>query len=311
MNTKKRAVLPRQTDEQTAPPLNPATSLAALPPPARDPSGEAPMPSGEGFARQFFRAWTKRLMLTCGILAIALSAAVPLLSLVQVKEISLEGQAYYSEQTLLTTAAVSVGDELLSLSPAAIEKTLLNTHPYLETARVTRSLSGRLHIRVTERTPQWALYLSDTSVALVDETMQVLELTSDQSELCLVKWELFSGAQEGEVQQEEPHIVPGTPYRGNPEAIAKLGSIHAALLSLGYEEPPSMVDMSDRFYVTVHLSDGTLVALHECRSPNEQIRAALGALQAYRQQYGEGGAMLVDVDDFSRVSLRPLPSDSQ
>jgi hypothetical protein len=69
--------------------------------------------------------------------------------------------------------------------------------------------------------------------------------------------------------------------------------------------------MSNRYAIILHLSDGTTIALHECTMPTEQLRAALGALQAYRQQYGEPGPMAVDVDDFSRVSLRPMPPNGQ
>jgi cell division septal protein FtsQ len=269
------------------------------------------MPSGEGFARQFFRAWTRRLMLLCGVCAVCLCAAVPLLSSVRVSEVTVSGQAHYEEQALLDGTHISVGDELLSLRPREIEQALLDTHPYLASVHLTRSFSGRVHISVTERTPLWALCLSDDSLALVDESMQVLEiLPSHQVQgLCLVKWELFPSDEASEDGQTD--IVPGRGYRGNPAAIAKLKDIHAALLSLGYEEVPALVDMSNRYAIILHLSDGTTIALHECTMPTEQLRAALGALQAYRQQYGEPGPMAVDVDDFSRVSLRPMPPNGQ
>jgi cell division septal protein FtsQ len=301
-----------KASEQVMSPVDPITSLMALiPSQTEQAGGDVPMPSGEGFARQFFRAWTRRLMLFCGLLAVALSLAVPLLSLLRVSEVTLEGQGHYGEDVLLATADIVVGDELLAFRPDDIEQDLLATHPYLATARVTRALSGRVHISVTERTPLWALYLSEESVALLDQSMQVLELTSSGGGLCLVKWELFCSEEQSGQEQNKPEIRPGTAYRGNPAAIAKLGDIHAALQSLGYDDSPALVDMSDRYAVTLCLSDGTTIALHECLMPAEQFRAALGALQAYRQQYGDQGPMSVDVDDFSRVSLRPIPKSGQ
>lgn len=318
MSIKKQIEHSKRTMDTSPQPFDPVTSLTALTPPLRDPSsgGDAPMPSDEGYARQFFRVWTRRLMLLCALGAVLLSAAVPLLSLLRVSEITLEGEQHYLSDTLLATAAVSVGDELLALSPSEIEQTLLKSHPYLATAKVSRSLSGRVHIHVTERKARWALYLSEEGVALLDESMQVLELTLSEGDLCLVKWELFVSSDEDTKEQEnseqkEQIVTPGMPYRGNPEAIEKLAAIYGAMQSLGFDEVPELVDMSDRFAVTLHLTDGTAIALHECHAPTEQIRAALGALQAYRQQYGESGPMLVDVDDFSRVSLRPIPKSGQ
>lgn len=295
---------------QVHPAVDPITSLTSLPVPVRDASdSDAPKTSEEGFARQFFRVWTRRLMLFCGVCAVCLSAAVPALSTMKVEEITLDGHAHYEAETLLAGTGLSVGDELLAWSPREIEQSLLATYPYLETARVTRGVSGRVHVHVTERTPQWALYVSEESLAWVDASMQVLELAPTRGELCLVKCELFCADQNGQAADES--ISPGTAYRGNVWAIEKLSDIHEALLSLGYDTPPDSIDMSDRYAVTLYLADGTTVALHECRAPAEQVRAALGGLQAYRQQYGESGPMLVEVDDFSRVSLRPLPQNGQ
>lgn len=308
MNRKKRADPPHGIDEKTDHSIDPVTSLTALIPLAHDParSGEVPMPSGDGFARQFFRAWTRYLMLLCAILAICLTVSVPLLSRVRVRSVEVTGQGYYSEEVLSLATEIKIGDELLAISPGKIQRQLLEQYPYLSSVRVERTLSGRIHIAVTERTPAWAFYLSEERVALLDENMWVLEVLSPDKALglCTVKMELFT--QTAGAEQENPALEPGTTYNGNPSAVSKLAALSEAIDGLHLTEPPCLIDMSDLYAVRVCLGDGTEIALHECRLPNEQLRAGIGALQAYRAQHQNDAPMLVDVDDFSRVTLRPV-----
>ena len=134
---------------------------------------QAPLPSDESFARQFLRVWTRRLMLLCAVGAICFAAAVPLLSLIKVKQIDVSGYARYDAETLTDGTGVAVGDELLSCSPGAIQTALLQGYPYLATVSVDRTLSGKISIVVTERTPRWALAMSKDQVALLDATMRV------------------------------------------------------------------------------------------------------------------------------------------
>ena len=103
----------------------------------------------------------------------------------------------------------------------------------------------------------------------------------------------------------------GKAYAGNPAAIKKLNALAEAMEALHLGEWPTLVDVSDPYAICVQLSDGTTLALHEANKPHEQLRAALGALQAYRAQHQNQTPMLVDVDDFSRVTLRPLPESEK
>ena len=64
--------------------------------------------------------------------------------------------------------------------------------------------------------------------------------------------------------------------------------------------------------ITDTLSDGTVVALHECKDPERQLRVATEAIRTYRDFHGYlEGDVRVDVDDFFRVSLRPIGQDDR
>ena len=273
---------------------------------------QAPLPSDESFVRQFLRVWTRRLMLLCAVGAICLAAAVPLLSMVKVKQIDVSGYAHYDAKTIADGTGVAVGDELLSCSPGAIQAALLQGYPYLATVSVDRALSGKISIVVTERTPHWVLSLSEDQVALLDDTMWVLEICPDSAlgdALCVVEFELFPPTEEseGEEQEDEPpkEVTVGQTYDGNKPAIAKLNAIAEAMRGVALFDGVEHIDMSDPYAVNVTLSDGTVLLLHEALKPEEQLRAAQSAMEAYRAQSGDIGSLRVDVDDFSRVNIRP------
>jgi len=228
--------------------------------------------------------------------------------LLRVQGVYAVGASHYDEQAILDMAGIAVGDELLSTAPDETEQRLLRNMPYLATVSVERTLRGQVTIVVTERTPLFALEMGDGQVALLDEHMRVLELGQRDvigMSLCQVAFELFP-------RDDEQTMTPGDTYRGNPTAVGKVSAILEAALSLCPETPPVRLDMNDPYNVQLTLSDGTVIALHECTSPQRQLRTAMDAIETYRDFHGHVDETLrVDVDDFFRVSLRPLPPAGQ
>ncbi|MBR2621856.1 MAG: FtsQ-type POTRA domain-containing protein [Clostridia bacterium] len=274
------------------------------------PGVQAPIPSDERFVRQFLRVWTRRLMVLCALGAICLAAAVPLLSLLKVKQISISGQVYYDVQTILEGAGVGVGDELLSCSPGEIRTSLLQKYPYLSTVSVDRTVFGVINISITERTPVWALVLSEDGVALLDASMRVLEIRP-KSELdetvCEIECELFLQSDNTEQDNAQPQeIRVGQTYDGNAVAIAKLSALAQAMQTTVFAHPATRIDMSDPYDVKMILKDGTVLMLHECLKPAEQLKEAQFAMQAYYAQSGVTGPLRVEVDDSIRTNIRPL-----
>ena len=286
-----------------------APELPVLRPEGRKaPPSDAPVPSEEGFLRQLGRVWIRRARLLCAVLAVALAAAVPLLSLLRVREVAVVGATYYDTADLLAIADVSLGDELLITAPDEIEARMLASLPYLASARVERDLSGRVIITVTERTPYVALDIGKGNVALLDEQMKILEIVpagAQDAALCRVAFALFTGGKAEE-------LIPGDVYGGNPTAIEKVKALLAACRTICSDTTPVLVDMSDPYSTMLTLSDGTVVALHECKDPERQLRVATEAIRTYRDFHGYlEGAVRVDVDDFFRVSLRPIGQDDR
>ena len=287
----------RQTAER-------APELPVLRPKSRKtPPSDAPVPSDQGFLRQLGRVWIRRAMLLCAVLAITTAAAVPLLALLRVKEVAIVGAVYYDTADLLEITGISMGDELLITDPEEIETRMLAGMPYLSSVQVERGLNGRVIITVSERTPYVALDIGKEKVALLDEQMKVLEIVpagEQDAALCRVTFTLFA---DGSAKD----LIPGDTYGGNPTAIEKVKALLAACRTICPDTAPVLVDMSDPYSTTLALTDGTIVAMHECKDPERQLRVAMEAVRTYRDFHGyPEGALRVDVDDFFRVSLRPI-----
>lgn len=274
----------------------------------RNTDADAPMPSDQGFLRQLGRVWIRRAMLLCAIVAIATALSVPLLSLLRVQGVYAVGASHYDEQDILDMAEIAVGDELLLTTPQEIEQRLLQNMPYLATVSVERTLRGQVTILVTERAPYLVLEMGEGQAALLDEHMKILEIGQADAldtTLCQVAFDLFP-------QDNEQPMTPGSTYQGNPGAIGKVTEVLDAARSLCPDAPPARLDMSDPYNVALTLSDGTVIAMHECTAPERQLRTAMGAIRTYRDFHGHvDGVLRVDVDDFFRVSLRPLASGNQ
>ncbi len=268
--------------------------------------GGIPIPSGEAFARRYLRIWTRRLMIFCLVLILCCVAALPLLSRLRVKRVIVEGCAHYNTQYLTEQSGVSVGDELLLCEPGDIQAGLIARCPYLRSVSVERKLTGDLYISVTERRPCFALTISPHEVALLDETMQVLEVCpSDDYDrsLSAVQMELFPGA-DGQA------IEAGKRYAGNASALEKLTLLFEALSDYP-EISIHSFDLINLYAVSLTLTDGTVFALHDLSSPEKQLRTAVGALGAYRQKTGETAPVMVDVDEFCNVFVGALAPNGE
>ena len=270
--------------------------------------GGIPIPSDAAFARRYLRVLTRRLMVVCTLLIALCLSALPILSGRQVKQITLEGCSYYDSRYLIDQSGVAVGDKLFTCSPGDVQAKLLDACPYLASVSVDRKWNGTIAISVRERTPRWALVISSEKIALLDETMRVLEICSAadlKPGLCIISFELFPSGGEG-----EDKLAVGTTYEGNPAALRQLTLI-AEVVSSTRETDLVQLDMTDPYDVRLTFADGDVYALGGCPSPREQIFKAQDSERAYRKQTGEMGPLRVEVDDFLHVIIRPIPQNSE
>ena len=274
------------------------------------------LPSGLRFSYHLRRRIVRRAMLFCLLVSLACVLSVLIASTVRVRSLSVSGQTVYTEEEILGLSGVSIGDELLVHSEEEVRARLLEACPYLKDVRVRRG-SGGFSIALTECVPRYALSLEDGRIALMDETYYVAELvdaTDAPDALCAVALPLPTltvPAEDGEGSvQIKQTLTAGSYIRGSNEELVLLDEITRALDQVSLGESVVLIDLSDRYAVSLMLTDGTRLDLHSAQQPARQMRLVASSLATYTSTHGappETSRLTVDVDDSCRVSIRLVP----
>ncbi len=273
------------------------------------------LPSGLRFSYHLRRRIVRRAMLLCLIVSLGCVLAVLLLTTVRVRSLSVSGHAVYTEDEIRALSGIAIGDELLACDEAAVEARLLEACPYLKDVRVKR-VSGGFSIELNECAPRYALWLEDGRAALMDETRYVAEIrdvTNLPDGLCAVRAPLPLLAREqedGTVQEISQIPVAGESIQGDNAELTLLAALTRALASAPPRCEVAAIDISDRYDVTLTLTDGTVIALHGAEQPERRLRAVNVALEAYFATHAplsETDRLALDVDDSCRVSIRVVP----
>lgn len=280
--------------------------------PATKTDKDIPLPSKTRLSRRKRLILTRGGMLFCFGAAVLCILSVPVLSSFRVRHIEIEGISHYAEQDILSIVGVSENDELLAVSPDEVKATLRENCPYLTEIDVRRGL-GKLKITVVECVPRWALLTDDGRAVLLTENLYVPEICAAEAvspDICVLRMalpELVSTENNGDMQTLRPEV--GSFITGSSSALSLLSRITEALNGLILPSQPTSLDLSNLYAVTLTLADGTVINLHECTDPTQQIKNAAAAVSAYRLtgSIADGYVLYVDADYFSRISIRTVP----
>ena len=257
---------------------------------------------------------TKYAIVACFCLALLCAIAVPVLSSIKVRHISVEGARHYEKERIAVLTEVDIGDELLKCNLKEIEARLKEQCPYLLSVRVHRGGAG-LHIALTESTPRWALALSDGRVAVVDIDGYVCEVSAQEKifeGLCTLHMPLpmIPSEEDGKTILQPQIATAGQYIVGTSAARTLLDQISSALDAVTLPSPPAVLDLNDVYSVTLTLEDGTQLLLHTCADAERQLSRAVTAIESYVSTHSDLTAtqdLIVDVDESFRVSIRSVP----
>ena len=270
-------------------------------------------PSESRMSRRLRMGLVKAAMLLCLVLALVLTLSVPLLSSFKVRHIDVEGAVRCEVGGIVSQSGVRIGDELLAQDADEIASRLRAAFPALRAVDVRRELGG-LTITLTESHPHRALVLSDGRVALIDGDGYISEVCDRAlvpEGVCLLHMELPTlspATEDGEPQAQIP--TPGNYIQGSSKALTLHAELSAAMDNISLHAAPAELDLSDIYAVTLTLGDGTQIMLHECSDAVRQLEHAKAALESYfltHPAVDELHTLVVDVDDFMRVSIRRVP----
>lgn len=270
-------------------------------------------PSQSRMSRRLRMGLTKMAILCCFVLALVCALSVPLLSSFKVRHINVEGAVRYAAEDIVSLCGVNVGDELLAHDVDGIAARVKSAYPYLRGVSVRRELGGFV-IVLAESQPRWGLLLSDGRIALIDGDGYIGEVC-DQSlvpeGVCLLRMELPAlppETEDGEPQVQTP--TPGKYIQGSSRVLMLHAKLSEALDEITLHAAPAALDLSDIYAVTLTLEDGTQISLHECSDALRQLEHAKAALDSYfltHPAIGDAHTLVVDVDDYMRVSIRRVP----
>lgn len=203
-------------------------------------------------------------LIIVGIFAILILAlfAIRILPTIRSIEITIENseneEARITKEQVLELAGIKVGDKLYKELRSQIE-TRIEANPYIETAKISRNLSGKVAITVTQRKPEYLINYAGEYI-YIDKEGYVLEinpenngtpvligLTTDFSELSIGNSKIRLG-------------------QSDLEKLDNINNILGALRSNGIENTITSIDLSDKknYILTlgndgkeIYLGDGT------------------------------------------------------
>ncbi len=125
------------------------------------------------------------LFLLC--FASALGVAALLTFAFPVKNIELRGESRYSESEILNASGLRVGDNVITVSKSDIASAVASKLPYVESVKVSKSVSGTVSLTVKPAKAAYCINSAD-SFYIISDKDKILEKTSAAAEgLPLIK----------------------------------------------------------------------------------------------------------------------------
>lgn len=109
------------------------------------------------------------------LLALGIGVALCLTVFFKAETIRVEGSSHYTEQQLLQSSGLAVGDNLLRMKEQKVEQQLIKQFPYIEGVQLVRSLPDTVVLKVTEATVYTYLEQGDGRFLAVSEQGRILQ----------------------------------------------------------------------------------------------------------------------------------------
>ena len=230
---------------------------------------------------------------------IAVMTALSLTVFFQINEISIKGTSPYPDEQVIAASGLSLGENVIRCNADGVSGKLSEALPYIGSAQVKRSLSGKVVITVKQTQGQYAL-LNGEQCVIIDSSGKVLENAAAEQ---AVNYTVILGASVAD-------CVPGTPVAlSDSAALSLVLQLGSAIGEAGISSVTS-IDISDSDYIQA-VYDGRLT-LVVGGVDNLVRKLALAAKVIEREneldplQYGK-----IDLTIDSKAYFRPDEDTSQ
>lgn len=120
----------------------------------------------------------RKQILTYIALALGVVAIAVILSLTvffQINEITIKGDSPYTDEQIIGASGISLGENIIRCGADEVSGNLSKSLPYISSATVERSASGKVVITVKRAVPEWS-FINGEQAVLIDKTGKVLEI---------------------------------------------------------------------------------------------------------------------------------------
>lgn len=127
----------------------------------------------------------RKQILTYAAVCIAVIALAVVLSLTvffQINEFVIEGDSPYTDEQIINACGLSMGENIICCDADSVSDNLASALPYIGSAVVQRSASGRVTITVEATEPCWSVIDGEQAV-LIDASGKVLEIAAAEKAL--------------------------------------------------------------------------------------------------------------------------------
>ena len=120
----------------------------------------------------------RKQILTYIALALGVIMIAGILSLTvffQINEITVKGDSPYTEEQIIGASGISLGENIIRCGADKVSDNLSKSLPYISSATVERSASGKVVINIRKAVPAWS-FLNGEQAVIIDKTGKVLEI---------------------------------------------------------------------------------------------------------------------------------------
>ena len=110
-----------------------------------------------------------------GLAVVMIAGILSLTVFFQINEITVKGDSPYTEEQIIGASGISLGENIIRCGADKVSDYLSKSLPYISSATVERSASGKVVITVKKAVPEWS-FLNGEQAVIIDKTGKVLEI---------------------------------------------------------------------------------------------------------------------------------------
>lgn len=217
-----------------------------------------------GNARQKRRRRKQNLSLYYAAIFFLVAVVGIILSLTvffNIKEVIVTGNSMYTHNDIILASGIRTGDNLIRLGSSKVEKKIVSSLPYVDTATITKKFPDKVEIAITPSV-EFANIKYESGYLLISDSGKILSYSvSPKSDYPVI------------IGCENENFDPGKPVTIADEENEKaFYSLMETMIAEGVTEKITEIDISDRYNISIVYDDRIRVELGSLNDLSYKLR---------------------------------------